>query len=93
MKVTDTTTGNLAAWGRWTRPYRFSAEEKAAKVKEEEKRKAAGRSLWPEGALEEACDAKFGALDKLKEKYVDAEQDWGEFIFTWKIMVSVMGGG
>lgn len=78
FKITEVSTGKMAAWARWTFPYTFSEKEKLEKEREEEA-KPKGYTEWPPGANLEICDAKFGALERLKNKYVDPETMYSEF--------------
>ena len=83
FKIAEVSTGKMAAWARWTFPYVFSEKEKIEKEQEKlekEKEKAKGLyTEWPPGANLEICDVKFGALERLKNKYVDPENMYSEF--------------
>lgn len=75
FKITEVSSGKMAAWARWIFPHTFSEEEKL----EREREKAKGKSSeWPQGANLEVCDAKFGGLERLKDKYVDPTDTYGE---------------
>lgn len=78
FKITDASTGLIAAWGRWQFPYTFSEEEKAERESEKERKKKEGVSDWPEGANLEVCDVKFGGLERMRNQYVDWENDYGK---------------
>ncbi|KAF4627896.1 hypothetical protein G7Y89_g10253 [Cudoniella acicularis] len=73
FKVTETATGNVCAFIRWRFPHQFSEEEKLKKKEEKEEMerlKAEGKDdKWPVGANLEACDGKFGGLDKIQERF------------------------
>ena len=79
--VTDQSTGRMAAWARWEFPYTFTSEEKAERQREKEQKereKKEGKSGYPEGAIVEVCEAKFGSLEKIRDKNVDYENTYGE---------------
>jgi hypothetical protein len=83
FKITEVSTGRIAAWARWYFPYKFNAAEKAEREREEqEKEKARAEGTlqeWPLGANVEACDVKFGELARLMKKHVDLEDMYGEY--------------
>lgn len=82
FKVTEAHTGKMAAWARWSFPYKFSEEEKAEREREEqekEKAKAEGTlQEYPPGANLEACEIKFGELSRLIKKHVNLEDMYSE---------------
>jgi hypothetical protein len=84
FKVTEVSTGRIVAWARWYFPYTFSAEEKAEREREEQEREKARADgtlqKWPIGANVEACDVKFGELDRLMKKHVDLEDMYGKYL-------------
>jgi GNAT superfamily N-acetyltransferase len=72
-KITETNTGNLAAWIRYVVPHLLSEEESERRKQERDKKMQAG-TFWPRGTNLEIVAATFGTLAKLKEKYLnDAE--------------------
>ena len=77
FKVTETETGNLAAWARWGFPHKFTEEEKAARSAE---KKANSSYDWPEGTNLDIADIKFGALDRIRDQNVDYENDYCWFL-------------
>jgi hypothetical protein len=81
FKITDVSTGNIAAWARWGFPHAYTEEEKAKKEKEKqeiERRTEEGTyEEWPRGANLEVCDAKFGALERIRDQNVDWENTYG----------------
>lgn len=83
FKVTEVSTGKIGAWARWYFPYKFSEEEKVQMEREgQEKEKARAEGTlqeWPLGSNSEACDLKFGKLDRLMKKYVDPENMYGTY--------------
>jgi GNAT superfamily N-acetyltransferase len=79
FKVTETSTGNLAAWMRCAYPHLLSEEESQKRKAEKEQKVKAG-SFWPKGANLEVIDAKFGTLGLLKEKYCDDSETYCEFL-------------
>jgi hypothetical protein len=85
FKITEVSTGRIAAWARWYFPYKFNAAEKAEREREEqEKEKARAEGTlqeWPLGANVEACDVKFGELARLMKKHVDLEDMYGIEVF------------
>jgi len=74
-KVTETTTGTLAAWIRCAFPHVLN-EEESQKRKKEKDAKLKDKSFWPKGANFDGIDAKFGTLGQLKEKYCDDTQTY-----------------
>lgn len=84
FKVTEVSTGNIAAWARWGFPHTFTEKEKAEKEREKrenERRKLEGTyEEWPWGSNLEVCDAKFGALERLRNQNVDQENTYGQFL-------------
>lgn len=82
FKITEVSTGKLAAFARWHYPYKFNEEEKAEREREKqqkEKKRADGTlQEWPLGSNMEVCDLKFRELDRLMEKYVDPEDMYGK---------------
>ena len=82
FKITDVSTGSMAAWVRWGYPHVFTEEEKAEKARQKEEKeqlKVEGKaSDWPEGAIIEVCEAKFGALHESLEKNVDLGNMYGK---------------
>ncbi|RDL41914.1 Acyl-CoA N-acyltransferase [Venustampulla echinocandica] len=75
FKITDPNTGKACAFIRWAYPHVFTEEQKAQRKQEEkelERRKKEGTDdSWPRGANLEALDAKFSALDRIREETVD----------------------
>ncbi|KAK5944798.1 hypothetical protein PMZ80_001998 [Knufia obscura] len=70
LKVTDTSTGTIAAHGRWIRP---KGEGERGQPGHEEER-------WGDTFME-ACDEKlagelFGAFDRNREKFMGQERHW-----------------
>lgn len=89
--ITDQSTGRMAAWVRWGFPHTFTEVEKAERQTEKEQKereKKEGRSDYPEGAIVEVCDAKFGSLEKIRDMNVDYENTYGEclslYLDLWK---------
>jgi hypothetical protein len=82
IKVTEVSTGRIAAWARWQYPYKFSEEEKVERERErqqKENERAKGTlQEWPLGSNVEVCDFKFGQLYYLMHKHVDPEDMYGE---------------
>jgi hypothetical protein len=78
-KITETNTGNLAAWMRCQVPHVLS-EEESKKRKEEKERKLKDGTFWPKGANLEVIGATFGTLVKLTQKYVNDAETYCEFI-------------
>lgn len=73
----------MAAFLRWTFPHELS--EKEQRERDEEKREkervraeTGHDPTWPKGANLEICGEKFGALDRLQEKYVNKKETYGE---------------
>jgi hypothetical protein len=72
-KITETNTGNLAAWIRYVVPHVLSEEESERRKQEKDKKMQAG-TFWPKGTNLEIVAGTFGTLAQLKEKYLnDAE--------------------
>lgn len=83
FKLIDNETGKIVAYSRWQFPHKLTEEEKSERKREEEELDRAhreGRKLkYPKGANVELADEFFGALDGMQEKYIDAENMYGEF--------------
>jgi hypothetical protein len=79
FKITETHTGNLAAWMRCAFPHVLS-EEESEKRKAEKERKVKDKSFWPKGANLDVINVKFGTLGQLKEKYCNDSETYCEFI-------------
>lgn len=82
LKTIDASTGELVAWSRWGYPFTLTEEEKkrrdAEKAAEEERERADGEksNKWPKGANRDACEAFFGSLDAMRERYVKWDEDY-----------------
>jgi len=69
FKITEASTGNLAAWSRWGFPFTLTAEgrEREREGEGEGRGKEEGKAnkKWFEGANEEVCDAFFWGVGKV----------------------------
>ncbi|KAH8783989.1 hypothetical protein BGZ57DRAFT_220448 [Hyaloscypha finlandica] len=82
FKITETHTGNLAAWMRCAFPHVLS-EEESEKRKAEKERKVKDKSFWPKGANLDVINVKFGTLGQLKENYCnDSETYYVQLLAT-----------
>ena len=76
FKVTEASTGKIAAFARWKFPHVAATEEKEELEKSEEEKK----SEWPVGTNIALCEEKFGMLDVWREQFVvDTESIYGSF--------------
>jgi hypothetical protein len=93
FKITETSTGKMAAWARWSFPYTFSDEQKLERKRENEQKERekaqGGDPDWPPGSNLEICHAKFGALKRLREKYVQEDDMYGEFACSEDYLVGI----
>ncbi|KAE8441846.1 hypothetical protein EG329_004247 [Mollisiaceae sp. DMI_Dod_QoI] len=81
FKITEDSTGRMAAFLRWTFPHVLTEEEEKEREKqkvdrEKQKAETGHDPNWPVGANLEICDEKFGGLDRLQEKYVDKKETY-----------------
>jgi hypothetical protein len=79
FEAVEAATGKLVAWTKWTFPHVVSEEEQS------KKREAGEVKVWPEGANTDACEAKFGGLDRFREKFVKADDMYREFFFYFTL--------
>lgn len=73
VKVTDTSSGVIAAYARWQSPH---------KLQEEKNENTEGTEVeqWPQGSQVPLVKEYYAALDAKSEKYVDIEKDYGEIV-------------
>lgn len=71
FKVTEVSTGRMAAWARWRYPYTLSEAEKAEKEQQPQQKRE-----WPRGANVEVCEEKFRSYEGWLEENTNLEDTY-----------------
>ncbi|KUJ20317.1 acyl-CoA N-acyltransferase [Mollisia scopiformis] len=79
FKITENSTGKMAAFLRWTFPIVLTEEEQLERKKEKAEKERVMKETghdptWPRGANLALTEEKFGGLERMMDKYVDKKE-------------------